>query len=71
LAWQAERAEQCAGCGRQWSETTGEDTDEDYDAHLVVCNACAERSRKRRELAEHGGQVDGVYIAIRRRPDLE
>lgn len=71
MAWQAEQAEACSGCGRQWSETADPDAFEDYDAHLVVCHACAERSRKRRELQQRDGKLDGVFVAVTRRDDLE
>lgn len=69
LAWMIEDADACSGCGRQWSETTEREAFEDYEAHVTVCNACAERDRKRRELGKQDQPLDGGYITVRRRPD--
>jgi hypothetical protein len=69
LAWMIEQADNCSGCGRPWSETTDPEALEDYDAHIRVCHACAERDRHRRRLGKQDEQVDGGYILVTRRPD--
>ena len=69
LAWMVEQADACSGCGRQWSETGDPEAFEDYDAHVKVCHACAQRDRKTRDLARQDQPIDGGYITVTRRPD--
>lgn len=40
LAWQAEQADKCPGCGDRLSETTDEDADDAYKGHLLRCHKC-------------------------------
>lgn len=70
LAWQAEQAEKCSGCGRRWGETTDPESVEDYEVTTVTCHACAERDRARERLSgdEHA-VVHGRYMLVDRRSD--
>lgn len=64
LAWQAEQKATCGGCGRLWEETTDFEADEDYEARVVTCHACAEKARKRAELARDKVNTDGAYVTV-------
>lgn len=48
LAWQAEQALKCPGCGHWLDETTSEDGS-DWEPHVVRCRACEARDLRRED----------------------
>lgn len=40
LAWQAEDADRCSGCGHPMTETLDPANEEAYVGHAVVCHSC-------------------------------
>ena len=48
LAWQAEQADVCAGCGHPHRESMDPENQGAYTASLVICHACAARDEKAR-----------------------
>lgn len=60
LEWQVEDALTCS-CGQPIDESTAVGADDDYEAELLVCHACAAMDRKERIFRESQSPVtDGL-----------
>lgn len=63
IAWQADQADVCSGCGHRLSESMAPEAEDDYEAHLLVCHACATRGRKAQAIENAS---PGAYISVTR-----
>lgn len=60
LDWQAEKANTCA-CGQPIDESTAYGADDNYQAELLVCHACAAMERTERAFrAQDNAVTDGL-----------
>lgn len=67
LAWVADEADRCSGCGHHRDESMAVGQDQAYDAEPIVCHACAARDRAVK--AGHDKHLDtaGIYWRIKER----
>lgn len=63
LAWQAEQAELCAGCGLPCDEAMDPTGESAYVARPVRCHACTARASAAEAFT---GQMGGMYWAVDR-----
>ena len=63
LAWQAEQALRCAGCGHPLDETMSPEAEGAWRARALRCHACAARARA---LDNHEGSTEGLYWTVER-----
>jgi hypothetical protein len=66
LAWSAEHATRCSGCGNPLDECTNPDLEEAYEATSVRCFACAARATEARKFQGPEGSAAGLLIAVHR-----
>jgi len=64
LEWQTEQSLRCPGCGRPTDETTAVGRDDDYNAEVIVCHACAAGDRVERMYRENHGDTAGMRRRI-------
>lgn len=64
LEWQEEQALLCSGCGRPTDETMAVGRDDDYNAEILVCHACAAGDRAERIYRTADGDVAGIKRRI-------
>lgn len=66
LEWQMEDRLTCS-CGQPIYESTAVGADDDYEAELLVCHACAEMDRRKRAfLGERNPVTDGLKTRVHR-----
>lgn len=65
LEWQTEQALKCSGCGRPTDETMAKGADDNYDAELLVCHACAAGDRALRTYENDKGDMAGIKRIVR------
>ena len=64
LAWQAEQAAVCPGCGHLKEEAWAEENTGAFRARVIQCHACAARDSKAASRAEDGKSSAGIYYVI-------
>ncbi len=66
LAWQAEEAAACDGCGFPRDESMDPEKARggSYRVRRLVCFACQERQAAMRESSDAKGSQAGLYIAV-------
>lgn len=64
LAWQAEDALRCGGCGFPRDLTFDEAAYQRFLAEPLVCHACGSRDRGQRAWSDAKGDPDGLYWQI-------
>lgn len=65
LEWQTEQALKCSGCGLPSDETTAVGRDDDWDAEVVQCHACAARDRTQRShLQQSNAETAGLKVRV-------
>lgn len=68
LEHQAEKRNTCS-CGQPLDESTAVGADDDYEAELLTCHACAAMDRKERTFREQDNAVtDGLKRRVRHDP---
>lgn len=68
MAWMADDADRCPGCGHHRDESMDIDhAGNFYDAEPVTCHACAARDRAQKAHRDQNGDQAGVYWRITER----
>ncbi len=68
LAWQAEEAEKCPGCGKPHSESFDQDLEDEWTATGLRCFACKAKGRERERFTDGSADTAGLYMTVSR-PD--
>lgn len=67
LEWLEHQESLCGGCGRPRHESFDPDSEDSYDAHVLVCHACRAREQRAAEMRSgDNADTSGIYIAITR-----
>jgi hypothetical protein len=64
LAWQAEQASLCGGCGLPLAETTDPANEYAYETEALRCFACRAKHRLADDFKGGGGETGGLLLRV-------